>query len=218
MAKKDSSASESSLSTGKVSSDPDIKATESQPSVRAFPEDQQAAVRTGKSQPDIQSSQHCSSFPVTLDCTHINLQHCSSTPTSLPLHCPPPPPPPLQPPSYVQSLAKSHFCHAENLSDPPAYTSAVVVTQPSRAIWTAVSTGSVSTGQPTQVLRRIQSFTSSASNSGTASSIPSATHIYSQKLSRPTSAGQGKLTALHAVVSQNHSHVLTFIFCVSVCQ
>lgn len=217
MAKKDSSASESSLSTGKVSSDPDIKATESQPSVRAFPEDQQAAVRTGKTQPDIQSSQHCSSFPVTLDCTHIHLQHCSPTPTSLPLHCPPPPPPP-QPPSYAQSLAKSHFCHAENLSDPPAYTSAVVVTQPSRAIWTAVSTGSVSIGQPTQVLRRIQSFTSSTSNSGTASSIPSATHIYSQKLSRPTSAGQGKLTVLHAVVSQNHSHVLTFIFCVSVCQ
>ncbi|XP_027130412.1 tubulin polyglutamylase TTLL5 isoform X2 [Larimichthys crocea] len=226
VAKKDSSASESSLSTGKVSSDPDIKATESQPSVRAFPEDQQAAVRTGKSQPDIQSSQHCSSFPVTLDCTHIHLQHCSSNPTSLPLHCPPPPPPPLQPPSYVQSLAKSHFCHAENLSDPPAYTSAVVVTQPSRAIWTAVSTGSVSTGQPTQVLRRIQSFTSSASNSGTASSIPSATHIYSQKLSRPTSAGQvirrsssGKLKShsagtfkeLNSLSAQAHSNQQAFI-------
>ncbi|TKS86477.1 Tubulin polyglutamylase TTLL5 [Collichthys lucidus] len=226
VAKKDSSASESSLSTGKVSSDPDIKATESQPSVRAFPEDQQAAVRTGKSQPDIQSSQHCSSFPVTLDCTHIHLQHCSPTPTSLPLHCPPPLPPPPQPPSYVQSLAKSQFCHAENLSDPPAYTSAVVVTQPSRAIWTAVSTGTVSTGQPTQVLRRIQSFTSSASNSGTASSIPSATHIYSQKLSRPTSAGQvirrsssGKLKShsagtfkeLNSLSAQAHSNQQAFI-------
>uniref|UniRef100_A0A8C4ELA6 Tubulin--tyrosine ligase-like protein 5 n=1 Tax=Dicentrarchus labrax TaxID=13489 RepID=A0A8C4ELA6_DICLA len=108
----DSSTSESSLSTGKVSSDPDIKATESQPSVRSLPEDQQ--------------------------------------------------------------------------------------TVPPRAMWTAVSSGSstVSTGQPTQVLRRIQSFTSSTSSSGAASSIPSATHIYTQKLSRPTSAGQGKLTIM----------------------
>ncbi|XP_035530578.1 tubulin polyglutamylase TTLL5 isoform X2 [Morone saxatilis] len=191
VAKKDSSTSESSLSTGKVSSDPDIKATESQPSVRSLLEDQLTVVRTGKTQPEVQSSQHCSSFPMTLDCTNIHLQHCSPTLTSLPLHCPPPPPPP-QPPSYAQSLAKSHFCHSEPLSDPPAYTSAVVVTQPPRAMWTAVSSGSstVSTGQPTQVLRRIQSFTSSTSSSGAASSIPSATHIYTQKLSRPTSAGQ----------------------------
>ncbi len=219
VAKKDSSASESSLSTGKVSSDPDIKATESQPSVRTLSEDQQTAVRSGKTQPEVQASQHCSSFPVTIDCTHIHLQHCSPAPASLPLHCPPPPPPP-QPPSYAQSLAKSQFCYPETLSDPPAYTSAVVVTQPPRAMWTAVSTGSntVSTGQPTQVLRRIQSFTSSTFSSGAASSIPSATHIYSQKLSRPTSAGQGKLAILHAAVYQIHSHVLTFVFCYFVCQ
>lgn len=220
MAKEDSSASESSLSTGKVSSDPDIKDAESQPSVRTLPEDQQAAARTGKTQPGVQASQHCTSFPVTLDCTHIHLQHCSPTTTSLPLHCPPPPPPP-QPPSYAQSLAKSQFCHSETLSDPPAYSSNIVVTQPPRAMWTTVSTVSnkVSTGQPTQVLRRIQSFTSSTSNSGAVSSIPSATHIYSQKLSRPTSAGQGKLTIPHAVVCQIPYHVLTFcvlLFCVSV--
>ncbi|XP_076604283.1 tubulin polyglutamylase TTLL5 isoform X1 [Chaetodon auriga] len=191
VAKKDSSASESSLSTGKISSDPDIKAAESQPSVHALSEDQQAAVRTSKTQPEVQASQHCSSFPVTLDCTHIHLQHCPPASTSLPLHCPPPPPPP-QPPSYAQSMAKSHFCHSETLSDPPAYTSAVVVTQPPRTTWAAVSTGSntICAGKPTQVLRRIQSFTSSTSSSGAASSIPSATHIYSQKLSRPTSAGQ----------------------------
>ncbi|XP_029350377.1 tubulin polyglutamylase TTLL5 isoform X3 [Echeneis naucrates] len=42
VAKEDSSASESSLSTGKVSSDPDIKAAESQPSVCALSEEQQA--------------------------------------------------------------------------------------------------------------------------------------------------------------------------------
>ncbi|XP_008281028.1 tubulin polyglutamylase TTLL5 isoform X1 [Stegastes partitus] len=184
VAKEDSSASESSLSTGKVSTDPDIKASESQPSVRMLPEDRQAEVRTGKTQPDVQSSQHCSSFPVTLDCMHISLQHCPPAPASLPLHCPPPPPPP-QPPSYAQSLAKSHFCHSETLSDPPAYTSAPVITQPSRIMGTASSAGS--TGPSTQVLRRIQSFTLSHP---AASSIPSATHIYSQKLSRPTSASQ----------------------------
>ncbi|XP_062295863.1 tubulin polyglutamylase TTLL5 [Scomber scombrus] len=190
VAKEDSSSSESSLSTGKISSDPDIKATESQPSVRMLPEDPLAAVRAAKTRPEVQSSQHCSSFPVTLDCTHIHLQHCSPTPTSLPLHCPPPPPPP-QPPSYAQSLAKSQFCQSETLSDLPAYTSAPVVTQPQRAMWTAVSTGlnTACTGQSTQVLKGIPSFTSSTPSSA-ASSIPSATHIYSQKLSRPTSAGQ----------------------------
>ncbi|XP_050933951.1 tubulin polyglutamylase TTLL5 isoform X1 [Lates calcarifer] len=226
VAKEDSSASESSLSTGKVSSDPDIKAAESQPSVRALSEEQQAAVGSGKTQPDVQASQHCSGFPATLDCTHIHLQHCSPAPTSLPLHCPPPPPP--QPPSYAQSLAKSQFCHSETLSDPPAYTSAPVVTQPPRAMWTAVSTGSntVATGQPTQVLRRNQSFTSSTSGSGAASSIPSATHIYSQKLSRPTSAGQvnrrgassklksnsvGALKELNALSAQAQSNQQAFI-------
>ncbi|XP_074517677.1 tubulin polyglutamylase TTLL5 isoform X2 [Sebastes fasciatus] len=228
VAKRDSSASESSLSTGKVSSDPDITSAESQPSVRA--DHQQAAVRTGKIQPEVQASQHCSSFPVTLDCTHIHPQHCSPAPASLPLHCPPPPPPPppLQPPSYAQSLAKSQFCHSETLSDPPAYTPALVVTQPPRAMWTAVSTGTntVCTGHPTQVLRRIQSFTSSTSSSGAASSIPSATHIYSQKHSRPTSAGQvirrssssklksnsaGTLKELNSLSAQAQSNQQAFI-------
>lgn len=185
------------LEAHKVSSDPDIKAADSQSSVQTLSEDQQAAVRAGKTQPEVQASQHCSGFPVTIDCTPIHPQHCSPAPTSPPLHCPPPPPPP-QPPSYAQSLAKSHFCHSEPLSDPPAYTSAVVVTQPPRAMWTAVSTGSntLCTGQPTQKLRRIKPFTSSPSSSGAASSIPCAMHIYSQTLSRPTSAGQGKLIIL----------------------
>uniref|UniRef100_A0A665WEQ4 Tubulin--tyrosine ligase-like protein 5 n=1 Tax=Echeneis naucrates TaxID=173247 RepID=A0A665WEQ4_ECHNA len=170
--------------------------TKSQPSVCALSEEQQAVAGNGKTQPDVQASQHCSSFPVSLDCTHIRLQHCLPAPASLPLHCPPPPPPP-QPPSYAQSLAKSQFCHAEILCNPPAYTSAPVVTQPLRALRTAVSTGSNtdSSGQTTQVLRRIQSFTLSTSSSGATSSIPNAAQIYSQKLSRPTSAGQGKIIA-----------------------
>lgn len=176
MAKEDSSASESSLSRGKVSCDPDI---ESQPSVR----------RTGQTQPEVQAS----SFPVTLDCTHT--QRCSTAPTSLPLHCPPPPPP-LQPPSYAQSLAKSQFCHPETLSDPPAYTPALVVTRPQSAAWTAVPTGSrtICSGTAARALRRIQSFTSTTSSSGAA-------HIDNQKLSRPTSAGQGKVGTLHCCCS-----------------
>lgn len=198
VAKKDSSASESSLSARKIGSDPDVKAIASQPSVRTLSENQPAAVTT---QPEVQTSQHCSSFPVTLDSPHIHVQHCSPASTTLPLHCPPPPPP-SQPPSYAQSLAKSLFCHSEPLSDPPVYTSAVMGTQPPRAIWTSVSTGpsAGSHGQPTQVLSRIQSFPSSTSTSGAVSSIPSAKHIYSQKLCKPTTINQGKrFTILHAV-------------------
>lgn len=194
-ANKDSSASEYLLSTRRLSSDPDIKATTIQPPVLTLPEDQQAAVTT---QPEVQSSQQCSSFPLTLDSTHVHLHHFAPSAAALPLHCPPPPPP-AQPPSYAQSLAKSHFCHSDALSEPPAYTSATVVTQPPRATWTSVSTGSstVANGQPTQVLRRIQSSAPSTSSFGAVSSIPSATHIYSQKLSRPTSTSQGKLIILH---------------------
>uniref|UniRef100_A0AAQ5XS47 Tubulin--tyrosine ligase-like protein 5 n=1 Tax=Amphiprion ocellaris TaxID=80972 RepID=A0AAQ5XS47_AMPOC len=74
---------------------------------------------------------------------------------------------------------------------------------------TATSTGS--TGTSTQVLRRIHSFTLSHPS---ASSIPSATHIYSQKLSRPTSASQGNPIVPHAVVtrhcaSSSHINLLT---------
>ncbi|KAM4723593.1 tubulin polyglutamylase TTLL5 isoform 2-T2 [Anableps anableps] len=187
--KEDSSASGSSLSAGKVCSDPDIKPSETQLSVPLS--DQQAEVTASKTQPDVQSSQHHSSFPLTLDCTYIHHQHCSPAPKPIPLHCPPPPPPP-QPPSYAQSLAKSHFCHSETLSDPPAYTSAPVITQPPNVIWTATSTTSntASAVPPSQALRRIQSFTTSTSNSRATFAIPSSTHIYSQKPSRPTSAGQ----------------------------
>ncbi|XP_072222230.1 tubulin polyglutamylase TTLL5 isoform X2 [Leuresthes tenuis] len=221
VAKEDSSASESSLSTGKLSSDPDIKATESQSSV--LPAEQQAEATTGKTQPDVQSSQHASGFPLTLDCTHIHLQHCSHDPASVPLHCPPPPPPP-QPPSYAQSLAKSHFYHSENHSDPPAYTSVPVITQPPRVMWTATPTGSTSASN--QVLRRIKSFTMYTSSSGKASSVPSATQIYSQKLSRPTSAGQvirrssssnlksnsvGAFKELHSLSAQAQSNQQAFI-------
>ncbi|KAM3871354.1 tubulin polyglutamylase TTLL5 [Diretmus argenteus] len=190
VAKEDSSASESSLSAAKVSTGPDPKATRGQPSVHTLTADQQAVVRTGKAQPGVQASQHCSSFPTALDCTHIHLQHCSPPPGSLPLHCPPPPPP-SQPKLKSQRYSAPQ---SERLPQPPAYTMASVVTQPPKVMWATFSPGpnTVPAPQPPQVLRRIQSFTStsSTSDSAAASSMPSAMHIYSQKLSRPTSAGQ----------------------------
>ncbi|KAF7670248.1 hypothetical protein LDENG_00043360 [Lucifuga dentata] len=186
VAKRDSCTSDSSPSTSKAYSEPDSKTTESQPSVRALPEEEQLVVRTSKTQPEVQASQHCSSFPAALESNQINQQHCSAAPASLPLHCPPPPLP-SQPPSYTQSMAKS-----QTFSHPPAYTSAPMFLQPQKLLWTAVSSGpnTVSATQPPQMLRRIQSFPSSTSSCGATSSVPSATHIYSQKLSRPTSAGQ----------------------------
>ncbi|XP_056152156.1 tubulin polyglutamylase TTLL5 [Lampris incognitus] len=188
VARESSSASESSLSTGKVGTDPDPRATGGQPSVPTLPADLQAVLRSSKSQPKVQASQHSSSFPSTLDFTRIHLQHCCPSPESLPLHCPPPPPPP-QPPSYAQSTAKTKLQHPPQAQ---ANTSTSVVPQPPSVGWMPFSPGPSTAPQPPKVLRRIQSFTStsSRSNAAAASSMPSAAHIYSQRLCRPTSANQ----------------------------
>lgn len=154
------------------------------PSVRTLSEDQQEAVTT---QPAIQAPQHCSNFPATIDSANIQQHRRSPSSATLPLYCLPPPPPPPQLPSYAQSLAKSQFCYSECPPDPPEYTSSAVVSQPLRAPWTPVSTGN---SHPNQLLRRIQSFTSSLS-CGAASSIPSTMQLYSQKLSRPVSTIHG---------------------------
>lgn len=156
-----------------------MEAAGSRPSARALSEDQQEAVTM---QPDIQAPQHCSSFPATLDAI-IRQQHRSTGSATLPLYCLPPPAPP-KPPSYTQSLAKSQFCRSQSPPEPPAYASSTVVTQPLKAPWTPVSTGSssLSNDHPNQVLRRIKSFTSSMSG-GAASNIPSTLQISSQKLS-----------------------------------
>lgn len=186
-AKKYSGCAEPSFATRKISSEPDTEAAASRPAVRTLCEDRQEAVAT---QPDIQAPQHRSSFPATLDFATIHQHRRSSGSAALPLHCLLPPPPP-QPPSYTQSMgAKSQLRHSESPAEPPGYISAVVG-QPPRAPWTPVSTGSSSLprGHPNQVLRRIQSFTTSMS-CGAASSIPGAMQIYSQKLSRPISTSQ----------------------------
>lgn len=187
-AKKYSGCAEPSFATRKISSEPDTEAAASRPAVRTLSEDQQEAAAT---QPDIQAPQHRSSFPATLDFPTIHQHRRSSGSAAPPLYCLLPPPPP-QPPSYTQSMgAKSQLRHSESPPEPPGYISSAVVTQPPRAPWIPVSTGSSSLprGQPNQVLRRIQSFTTSMS-CGAASSIPGAMQIYSQKLSRPTSTSQ----------------------------
>lgn len=182
LARRDSSASEHSHSMRKIGSDPDIKAT-----AGPLP-DQQSTVAA---RPEVLGSQHSSAFPATLDSQHIYPQGDQSA--SLPLHCPPPPP--AQPPSYAQSLAKSHYCRSEALSEPPPYSSpssSAAVAQSPRSLWTSIFTGAsaITGSQPVQGFRRIHS--SSVSGCGAATSIPSATLTYDQKLSRPFSSGQGQ--------------------------
>uniref|UniRef100_A0A8C8DS72 Tubulin--tyrosine ligase-like protein 5 n=1 Tax=Oryzias sinensis TaxID=183150 RepID=A0A8C8DS72_9TELE len=88
----------------------------------------------------------------------------------------------------VSSLAKSQLCQSEAFPAPPEYPSPTVIPQPPRVAWAYPSTDSTAAKVATPALRRIHSFTMSASRFGAAASIPGATHIYNQKLSRPTSA------------------------------
>uniref|UniRef100_A0A3P8ZMZ8 Tubulin--tyrosine ligase-like protein 5 n=1 Tax=Esox lucius TaxID=8010 RepID=A0A3P8ZMZ8_ESOLU len=124
-------------------------------------------------------------------------------PQCLPLHCPPPPPP-SHPPSRSQSHLPSRYqtelpprCQASGFSSPSA-----LVPQPPPVTW-AADRPAPSTAPPiSQVLRRVQSF----SSSGVApSSVPGAVQVYSQKPSRPTSADHGNgnppgRCLLHALV------------------
>lgn len=183
----------------KIGSDPDIKAA-----AGPLP-DQQSTVAA---RPEVQGSQHSSIFPVTLDSAHIHPQGDLSASASLLLHCPPPPP--AQPPSYAQSLAKSHYCRPEALSEPPAYSSpsssssSAAVAQSPRSLWTSIFAGAGAiSGQPVQGFRRIHSSTSSSvSGSGAVSSVPSATLTYDQKLSRPFSSGQGECRNLSSTLAR----------------
>ncbi|XP_061650701.1 tubulin polyglutamylase TTLL5 isoform X5 [Phyllopteryx taeniolatus] len=172
VAKADSSLLESTPSTGKVSSDTDTKVTESQPLV-CLSEGQLTGFGHAKIHPQSRASQPCSSFPVTSDFPRIHQQSCSLNPSSLRRHRSPPLPLRPHPPSYAQSLAKSQICQTETLDDSPVYTPPPV-----------------SMAQPTQVLWRVPSCAVLTSSSGASSSITSALHIYSKKLSRPTSASQ----------------------------
>ncbi|XP_029586086.1 tubulin polyglutamylase TTLL5 isoform X2 [Salmo trutta] len=197
VAKEGSSASASESSTSEVRNSTDqasvVPPTADQPTV----EQPAAALRSSK-QPEVQASQHCSSFPAALDCGHIHLQHYShpqNPPQSLPLHCPPPPPP-SQPLSYDQSHFRLHFPRQPETPPQPqasVFSSAsTLVPQPPGVIWAAARPGPTTVSAPpvSQVLRQVQSFTSTSSAAAASSSMPGAIHIYSQKLSRPISAGQ----------------------------
>uniref|UniRef100_A0A8C7PTL5 Tubulin--tyrosine ligase-like protein 5 n=1 Tax=Oncorhynchus mykiss TaxID=8022 RepID=A0A8C7PTL5_ONCMY len=195
MAKEGSSASESSTSEVKNSTD---QASVVQPTADQPTGEQPAAALRSSKQPEVQASQHSSSFPAALDCGHIHLQHYShpqNPPQSLPLHCPPPPPP-SQPPSYDQSHFRLHSPRQPETPPQPQASvfssTSTLVPQPPRVIWAAARSGPTTVSAPpvSQVLRQVQSFTSTSSAAAASSSMPGAIHIYSQKISRPTSAGQ----------------------------
>uniref|UniRef100_A0A8C7DAP1 Tubulin--tyrosine ligase-like protein 5 n=1 Tax=Oncorhynchus kisutch TaxID=8019 RepID=A0A8C7DAP1_ONCKI len=195
MAKEGSSASESSTSEVRNSTD---QASVVQPTADQPTGEQPAAALRSSKQPEVQASQHSSSFPAALDCGHIHLQHYShpqNPPQSLPLHCPPPPPP-SQPPSYDQSHFRLHSPRQPETPPQPQASvfssTSTLVPQPPRVIWAAARSGPTTVSAPpvSQVLRQVQSFTSTSSAAAASSSMPGAIHIYSQKISRPTSAGQ----------------------------
>uniref|UniRef100_A0A4W5KL88 Tubulin--tyrosine ligase-like protein 5 n=1 Tax=Hucho hucho TaxID=62062 RepID=A0A4W5KL88_9TELE len=197
VAKDSSSASASESSTSEVRNSTDqacvVQPTADQPTVK-----QPAAALRSSKQPEVQASQHSSSFPAALDCGHIHLQHSShpqNPPQSLPLHCPPPPPP-SHPPTHAQSQFRLHSPRQPETPPQPQASvfslASARVPQPPRVIWAAARPGPTTVSAPpvSQVLRQVQSFTSSPSAAAASSSMPGAIHIYSQKLSRPTSAGQ----------------------------
>ncbi|CAL8272543.1 unnamed protein product [Merluccius merluccius] len=160
-----------------------------------------AKVTTAKARPELRAPQHSSSFPVALDRCHAPpprpLRRHPISPESLPLHCPPPPPPPPPAPSlasqplpYAHSVAWSSQRCPHPLPEPPPQ-------PPPHAATLAAPL-------PLQGMRRVQSFASSSSSSALASSASNATAAssmsgaalcYSQKLCRPTSAGQGSRKA-----------------------
>uniref|UniRef100_A0A8C7DFR1 Tubulin--tyrosine ligase-like protein 5 n=1 Tax=Oncorhynchus kisutch TaxID=8019 RepID=A0A8C7DFR1_ONCKI len=122
-----------------------------------------------------------------------NSNSLGSREPSLPLHCPPPPPP-SQPPSYDQSHFRLHSPRQPETPPQPQASvfssTSTLVPQPPRVIWAAARSGPTTVSAPpvSQVLRQVQSFTSTSSAAAASSSMPGAIHIYSQKISRPTSA------------------------------
>ncbi|KAK0130890.1 Tubulin polyglutamylase TTLL5 [Merluccius polli] len=217
------STSESSLCATKVSPDrgstpptptTTTTTTTAPPPAYPAPGDQHAPpakVTTGKARPELRAPQHSSSFPVALDRCHAPpprpLRRHPISPESLPLHCPPPPPPPApslasQPLPYAHSLAWSSQRCPHPLPEPPPQ-------PPPHAATLAAP-------QPLQGMRRVQSFASSSSSSALASSASNATAAssmsgaalcYSQKLCRPTSAGQGSRKASSGKPSSDSSVV-----------
>ncbi|KAJ7988645.1 hypothetical protein DPEC_G00311360 [Dallia pectoralis] len=83
--------------------------------------------------------------------------------------------------AFVSSLSESQ---ASGMASPSS-----LVPQPPPVMWAADRPAPSPAPPVSQALRRVQSFTSTNS-AAVLSSVPGAIHIYSQKLSRPTSAGQ----------------------------
>uniref|UniRef100_A0AAR2JFZ7 Tubulin--tyrosine ligase-like protein 5 n=1 Tax=Pygocentrus nattereri TaxID=42514 RepID=A0AAR2JFZ7_PYGNA len=150
-----------------------IKVSEVQPEI----------VKSCKAQARVLASQHTSSYPAAIDCEHIHLQHCFPSSFSEP-----------QPPPYVQPPPHPH---AEPQNKPQAAVpSSSNTLQPTRVMWASSVSSSAGSVASTDVLQRLRVSRleqPSANGISTGASNPNAVNFYNQKLSRPSSAGQGKL-------------------------
>ncbi|CDQ91997.1 unnamed protein product [Oncorhynchus mykiss] len=140
-----------------------------------------------KYQPTADQPTYSCSFPAALDCGHIHLQHYPHPQNPpLPLHCP-------------HCCPQSHL-HSPHQPQAPPHPQAFVL-HPGPPVPSGHMGSSypfpttVSAPLVSQVLRQVQFFTST-STAAALSSIPGSIHVYSQKLSRPTSADQGKENTL----------------------
>uniref|UniRef100_A0AAY4C423 Tubulin--tyrosine ligase-like protein 5 n=1 Tax=Denticeps clupeoides TaxID=299321 RepID=A0AAY4C423_9TELE len=153
-----------------------VKTGETHPRTIKVRDFQPSVSKNGKDQPRLLASQHSSSYPAALDCYHIHLQHCC--PAEQPYPQPPPYPPPPAP--------------VRNDPQIPAPSLPVSGHQGARVMWASGQPAASNLLPTTEASQRPRSFTNSAMAAVTTSSIPSAVHIYSQKLAQPPSAGQGK--------------------------
>ncbi|XP_028842922.1 tubulin polyglutamylase TTLL5 isoform X2 [Denticeps clupeoides] len=151
-----------------------VKTGETHPRTIKVRDFQPSVSKNGKDQPRLLASQHSSSYPAALDCYHIHLQHCC--PAEQPYPQPPPYPPPPAP--------------VRNDPQIPAPSLPVSGHQGARVMWASGQPAASNLLPTTEASQRPRSFTNSAMAAVTTSSIPSAVHIYSQKLAQPPSAGQ----------------------------
>ncbi|KAK1793252.1 hypothetical protein P4O66_011634, partial [Electrophorus voltai] len=146
----------------------------------------QPEVGSCNTQANVLGSQHASCHPVAVDCEHIHLQHCFP-PSVLE------PQPQAQPPPYVQPPPHPH-AEPQSKPHPSGSSSSTNPVQPSHVTWASSNLRSTGSAATAEVLQRVhyshsaQPSANGAVIAGTSNS--SQINIHSQKLSRPSSAGQ----------------------------
>ncbi|XP_026879532.2 tubulin polyglutamylase TTLL5 isoform X3 [Electrophorus electricus] len=146
----------------------------------------QPEVGSCNTQANVLGSQHASCHPVAVDCEHIHLQHCFP-PSVLE------PQPQAQPPPYVQPPPHPH-AEPQSKPHPSGSSSSTNPVQPSHVMWASSNLRSTGSAATAEVLQRVhyshsaQPSANGAVIAGTSNS--SQINIHSQKLSRPSSAGQ----------------------------